>query len=479
MFFVRVAQLRRLAITAIVAAACFGPVASAPAQFGGQAGFAEAFRPDFLARDIILFTDALGLEEWQRPIIETLLEDYQVSFNAGVEDVRKKMSDMKDQISSAPPEEVMKRILAPIDAWSAEKAKLRTEFLDNVKSQLSEAQLERWSRFERAFRREKTLDHGEIQGESVNQLAILKEMQLDPAVARLLEPALDEFETQLDTALAARERAIEAQQAKVKDAMSKSDHESGIVAMEAIMVTRVGVRKAQDEGRVAVREAIAKTAGDATADDFARKVLERAYPKVYRSDPILPLFENARNLEGITEEQKAALNDLEARYKVEIVTVNETLADAYRSEEPKEPRRRVELMLARQEGAEAVARARAESEVIVNARKAREEVYDRYRKAIMDILNEDQKKQMPFYGKGDRIPPDMMEERREEKSAGRRQAIPDSRLGTGQSGPTGGHEKPSREKGEESRRQQIGNNAPRRESPSDRPAGRGSPPRQE
>ena len=54
--------------------------APAKAQFGGAAGFADAFRPDFLDRDMPLFVEHLRLEDWQRPIVEMLLLDYTHSF---------------------------------------------------------------------------------------------------------------------------------------------------------------------------------------------------------------------------------------------------------------------------------------------------------------------------------------------------------------------------------------------------------------
>ena len=44
---------------------------SASAQFGGKAGFSEAFRPDILPRDMVLIIETLKLEDWQRPIVES------------------------------------------------------------------------------------------------------------------------------------------------------------------------------------------------------------------------------------------------------------------------------------------------------------------------------------------------------------------------------------------------------------------------
>jgi hypothetical protein len=59
-----------------------------------------------------------------------------------------------------------------------------------------------------------------------------------------------------------------------------------------------------------------------TAKAFEESALEKAYPKVYRNDPILPLFASAKATEGITPEQTTALEELEVKYVAEIPDVN-------------------------------------------------------------------------------------------------------------------------------------------------------------
>ena len=61
---------------------------TASAQFGGKAGFSEAFRPDILPRDMVLIVETLKLEDWQRPIVESLIEDYSASCKTGCDAVR-------------------------------------------------------------------------------------------------------------------------------------------------------------------------------------------------------------------------------------------------------------------------------------------------------------------------------------------------------------------------------------------------------
>ncbi|MDZ4753905.1 MAG: hypothetical protein SGJ11_05345 [Phycisphaerae bacterium] len=416
-----VRSFRRAAAAFTVAVSLLAPASTASAQFGGSAGFEEAMVPDFLSRDISLFVDSLGLEAWQRPILESLLSDYKLSFDAGLDAMREKMTKVKDNLSSgADPDTIMKQILQPLETWGDEKKRLKEEFLDNVKSQLTDQQVERWPKFERAIRREKSIDRGELQGETIDMILIIRELQFAPPVMQGLEPAIEEYETRLDEALAARQRKIDQEQPKIKDAMAVNDQRAGVASMESIMSARVAVRDVQDQHRPALTEAILKVAGPEQSAKFKKAALERAYPKVYRTDPILPLFDAARAAEGITAEQTAALDALQVQYVVEIAEVNGRLTDAYRADEPREPRRRVDLMIARAEGSDAAKQLRSEPAATAAARKARDETHDKYRKAILAILSEEQQKTMPNFGKGERIRPDDAERMRDLKESGAR-----------------------------------------------------------
>ena len=83
-----------------------------------------------------LFVDYLRLEDWQRPIIEVLLDDYQITFDAGTEACKNQMANLKEEML-ADPENAMEIALRPIKEWETEK-KLRSEnagadcFIDSI-----------------------------------------------------------------------------------------------------------------------------------------------------------------------------------------------------------------------------------------------------------------------------------------------------------------------------------------------------------
>ena len=114
----------------ISAGSAFSIVSPAQAQFGAQAGFADSFRPEFLDRDMPLFVEILKLEDWQRPIVEVLLQDYMMSFESGVDDVKDKMRALQGQIGNARPDTVMALILEPLEDWDTERTALGALFLN-------------------------------------------------------------------------------------------------------------------------------------------------------------------------------------------------------------------------------------------------------------------------------------------------------------------------------------------------------------
>lgn len=385
--------LRSRLATAVLAAGIAVAVApSAMAQFGGRSGMATMFVPDFMTRDLPVFVDALQLEEWQRPILEALLDDYNTTFQTAAEGVRASMGQFRESAAGASPERVMEMISKPLVDWTAEKKKLRDDFLASVKIQLSETQIEQWPRLERAVRREKSLPNGELSGESLNLMLLFRELDAPPAMADAARAALDDYETRLDEALVARDIELESTISPLLKAMSTNDSRSGIAAQEKIMERRVAVRTVQDAGVKAVKEALGQEYGE----QFEKRAMQRAFPQVYRPDPINPMIDAAESLPDLSDTQKTELQTIRAEFAAENASFQTRFADAYRVSEPREPRRRTELAEQKASGA---AVKFSEAPEIETSKKEREELYTKYRVRIAGVLNDAQKEAIPGMGK--------------------------------------------------------------------------------
>jgi hypothetical protein len=357
------------------------------AQFGGAAGIADAFRPDFSERDMPLFVEHLRLEDWQRPIVEMLVLDYIQSFEAGIEQVKNRMKDSQTILGRTDPDKVMEMILQPITQWDAERRVLRDEFLMNVKGTLSADQIARWPRFERTLRREKELPKGELNGESVDLYSLVRSMRLPYEVEESIDPLIEQYEIELDAVLDARRQRVDALQDQIKSAMAEMDFDAGLAATDRIMETRVAVRNVND----AWIERITAALPAANGEIFRRNALERGYPKAYRPTPIPRLLESIRQLPDLTDAQIAQLDAIEVEFNVALDSIEKRLIDTIRREQPGDARRKVEKMIARRNG-DAINREPDPSDKIVAEKN---DLVDETRRRILAILTPEQTGNLP------------------------------------------------------------------------------------
>ena len=385
-----VPMIRTKLASFVIAATVACSAAPAVMAQGARGGIGGMFVPDFLPRDLPVFVDSLGLEEWQRPILEALLEDYDTNFQTAADGVRASMGQFKDVAATANPDKIVEMISSPLIKWGDEKKKLRADFLESVKSQLSDVQVEAWPRLERALRREKALPNGELSGEALNLVIIAREVDAPPAVADAARNALDEYEIKLDAALAAREVELEASIAPMLKALN--DNTKLVATQERIMQRRVAVREVQDAGIASIRDALGSDYGAG----FEKRALRRAFPQVYGPDPVTPMFEASLALPDITEEQKGKLIALKGRFDTEHGALQVRYADAIRTSEPKEPRRRAEALALKAAGG---APKFTESPEIDSIKSERQELFSRFRASIAEILNDAQKEAVPGFGK--------------------------------------------------------------------------------
>lgn len=388
--------------TPMIAATLAVAVLAAPAsgQFGGDAGLADAFRQDFYRRDLVIFNDVLDLEDWQRPIVEILLEDYAASFEAGLTAMRNEIADMRGDIAGDG-SRIMERMMQPLEAWQGDKRLLADAFLANVRSQLSSAQDARWPALERALRREKELPQAELSGEGIDLVAVLAKVQVPPQTLELIAPTVNQYETDLDRALLARQQRMDSLQPAVRDAMQEMNFERGLQIMQQIMASRIEVRSAQDRGL----ESITAALPEEYAAAFRTEALEQAFPKVYGPNATISFIAAAKAIEDLTPEQLEGIEAIERDYLAQLEILNGRMRDLYRLEEPREPERRFERILQRQRGEATRRRVSNEPEAIRNVRGEREELGRRTREAILALLTPAQSTNLPGFAKPSRLDP--------------------------------------------------------------------------
>lgn len=383
----------------LMVAACAASLfmsSTASAQFGNQAGFAEAFQKDFLRRDMQLFVDYLRLEDWQRPIIEVLLDDYQVSFDAGTEACKDQMANLKDEML-ANPDRAMEIALRPIKDWESEKKRMGYEFIENIRAQLSPLQMQRWESLERAMRREKELPLGELPGEKMNVFAVLHGMELSPDHVQSIDPLLLTYEVQLDVALDNRRQQMEKYQPQLQDAMVSRDYEAGLQGLRKIAAARAQVTTAHLVAIDDISGALPVEFGD----EFRLTILSRGYPDIFKRNSVDRLIAAVRALPDLTPEQAAGLDQIEGEYLVALAESNERLLQAYRANAEEIPVLQAKQSIARR-NKEEVKRGANMPQEITSEKTSRDLMLEEFRLRILELLKPEQSANIPAAAKFDR-----------------------------------------------------------------------------
>ena len=378
---------RRNPLTTLLGAAliCLGLTAPASAQFGAQAGFNEVFQPDYYRRDMQLFMDYLKLEPWQKPIVEMMLEDYQISFEVGTQTCRDEMQNLKDEMM-ADPANAMQIALRPIQNWEREKQVMKLELIENIRTQLSPLQMERWPSLDRAMRREKDLPKGQIPGESMNLFVVLHGMELSQADIQAIDPPLLEYEVRLDQALEERNETLKKHQKVIQDAMVQKNIEVGLNALRKISESRATVCAIH----FAALDEISSNLAPDKSEEFRDAVLKRSFPEIYDETIVDKVLKNIRKDRSLEPEQVALIDEIESRYLVSLEQSNLALLAAYKADGKQIPIIEANRAIARR-NKESAKMAKLPESILALTRE-RDEMLERYREELLSVLTEIQKK---------------------------------------------------------------------------------------
>ncbi len=293
-------------------------VDAAVAQFGQAAQFGRVMAPYYLRRDIRFFVDELQLDEGQAAILESLYYDYEDAHLASQERMKERFEGLKDEAKNlsgadADKDRLVEIVLRPFVEQADEWHRQRTEFLENVRAILGAPQQDLWPGFMRALRRDKELPVGSLMGESTNLITIMQQADVPPAARAAADPLLDRYEAELDEALLAREQVDLRNQGPMMRSMASPDENALNMLFEridaSVRVRDVNVRYAE-----LLRAALPVEHGER----FVELYRAQAFSSFARDTAATRIFEAALELQTISEEQRSAIADLFAAYRIEL-----------------------------------------------------------------------------------------------------------------------------------------------------------------
>ncbi len=326
------------ALLGVAATLALAPAAPAPAQFGLEGGYQDAFRPAFGSRDVQMAVDALKLDEGQRFILETLFEDYNSDFQAGVDGFRQSIADLQNQLpAGAGPEGVdvnlvMRVVFGSMEKWRLDSRVLADQFLVDIRDLLNDEQLAMWPSFDRRLFRTRHLSNGRLGGENIDLLSMVDDMDLEPSVRGPIQSILDEYEVRLDEALRKREGYVQEAQPRLIEAVQDPNSKIPVDIAERQAALRVAVRDVNEQYAAAIAAGLPPETGATMLQTFR----ERMHPKIFRKTEVQQLFEAARKIEELSDETRTAIVALEGQYLVELAGFNERLLQSVHEFQPRE-----------------------------------------------------------------------------------------------------------------------------------------------
>lgn len=363
---------------------------------GGMRDVRELLEPDFVRRDVPLFVRQLELDDAQSIIVSTLMEDYETDyadasgrvtdqmaqmgremfqnivtpqmrerFENEARSIREEIERMREQAGGElDPEQVrnvwrermgrvqqqmmeeqgedgiggriaamMGSMFDRLQEWQTRKARMRSNFVDGLKAQLRDDQLDLWPAFERFLVREKSLPRARLSGEDLNLFVVVDEAELSDESLDRLEPILDEYELNLDDVLRRRDQAVVQGSAAMYQAIQRGDVAGAVRAMERQVQMRANVRDLNDRYRSQLVAALGDTE-EARALD--RRILEAGFDRIFRPTPTDRLFATVLEMPGLSPEQIEALLELQNAFLIEMAGMNQQLLALTRRYEPQQ-----------------------------------------------------------------------------------------------------------------------------------------------
>ncbi|MFM9996093.1 MAG: hypothetical protein ACKVU4_09865 [Phycisphaerales bacterium] len=329
----------------------------------------------------------LGLDDDQKAAFKSLHEGYVTEYQAAAKEMRDGMQELTRAFEDTQDHSVFSEKMPAIRRTHREKTKkLEAGLLADLKALLSPAQDAGWPKVERQRRRETSL-RGSFSGESVNILQIVEGLKVQPDAP--LSEALNDYELELDRALAAKEQAQPS-----GDSFGPGGGQFNMEEFQERMA------KAREAG-LKVREVNQRHARrvepllpEAKRWEFAAAVRRDSFPRVYRPSRTSRALEESLKFTDLDAPQREAISALKTSYDRDLAAVNDRWASAIEDDEKSDKGGGTMMMPG---GGVMQVRMGDEDKnsPLAQARKARTDLDSRTRERLHSQLRPDQKEKLP------------------------------------------------------------------------------------
>ncbi len=331
------------------------------------------------------YADVLALDEAQREVLDVLFEGYSSSYQSARQQMTGDMEEMQEEFRDTQDFMLFREQMTQIMSTFRDKSEsLESQFFGDLRAVLSESQVERMPGVDRMRRRETQLSFN-VSGANVDLSDVVHDIGVDMA-GELVE-AMQTYELDLDRMLkdnqrdpASRSRGGDVDFEEIQKSLEEA-HERGL--------------RIRDINRRHART-MATMLEDSLREQFERAVLERSFPRVYRTPYPSRLFDTAIGFSDLTDDQRSQLEVVRDGYRRDLVKANERWAGEI--EKADDEGRGGHSMFSGSGGRMimlSLGGGDEEDSPVDEARKARRELDKRAENRVRDILVEEQIAKLP------------------------------------------------------------------------------------
>lgn len=280
------------------------------------------------------YARVLGLSADQLAAAELLVDAAIQQHTLAKVEMTEKLGDLRAEAAESGDWHILMDEMPPVrEKYAAAREKIEKDFFDDLKLLLTPDQETKWDAVERTHRRLTTIGQGALAGECVDLVALCGALDPPADVQEKLAPILDRYELELDRALVDRNALQDEQGAMM---MPSGTNGARRLDMDAISKLTAKIREASEKVRD-VNQSYARQIGGILTGDLAAQFetlwRKGSYPKVYAKTYTSKVLTAATGFEDLTDDQRARLKQLAARYERELDAANKKWVKAIEESE--------------------------------------------------------------------------------------------------------------------------------------------------
>lgn len=284
-------------------------------------------KPAVSEAELRIIVRVLRLPEDSRKAMDDLYGAYSSTLQSEAADLRATMDADIERAQILNNSDELASLRTRMVEWKRRSDQLKSSFLSDLRSLLTKEQDGSWALVERELRRFQRVGAGRLAGESLDLVRLTEELIEDVPTGQLAD-TLEQYSTELDSTMTARDRFISEQQKAFEDALQAPEAQAE--RANELWMDALRLRKAVRDVNDRFIRSISTHLPTERQTAFRSRILEASYRPLLHASLAETSLENALGLATLSPEQKLRLEQLKTSYAKDKLKLLETGGPAWR-----------------------------------------------------------------------------------------------------------------------------------------------------